>query len=261
MALAGSVTLFTVPLVLGQEEGWPVWGWVCLALSAVLFGVFTAIEARLTRRGGAPLVSGRVLRAPGMGRSLVVITVAMATNGGFLFAVALHLQSGLGFSALRTGLSFAVTALAFGAAGMTWRRLPRPWWSRLLPVGLLLAAAAFVALGLALRGGGQGGALFYAGLLVLGAGLGLAFSSAFTLALGQVAPKDAPDASGLLATCTQLGQLIGVATLGTLYVNRLGPLSGAHASAHAFAVTAVGLTAVAVLGAAAASILGGRRRT
>lgn len=57
IVLAAAVTLFTVPLVLGQEEGWPVWGWVCLGLSAAAFWVFTVIEGRLARRGGAPLVS------------------------------------------------------------------------------------------------------------------------------------------------------------------------------------------------------------
>ena len=265
--LAAAVTLFTVPLVLGQQEGWPVWGWVCLGLSGLLFGLFTVIESRLARRGGAPLVSGRVLRAPGMGRSVVVIMLAMAVNAGFLFAVALHLQSGLGFSALRTGLTFAVTAVAFGGVGLQWRRLPAAWWPWLATVGLSLAALAFAVLGYSLRGGGDGGALLYAGLLVLGAGLALAFSPTFTMALGKVVPQDAADASGLLATVTQLGQLIGVATLGTLFLNRLaagaGPHLSAHVSAHAFGVTSMTLAAVSAAGAVFAVLTArtaGRRR-
>jgi MFS family permease len=257
LALGAAVTLFTVPLVLGQQEGWPVWGWVCLGLSVLLFAAFTVIEARLGRRGGSPLVSPRVLRAPGMARSVTVLALTMAVNAGFLFAVALHLQSGLGFSALRTGLTFAVTAVCFGGAGLTWSRLPNSWWPRLASAGLLLSAASFAAVGLALRGGGHGGPLLYVALLTLGAGLALGFSPTFTLALSKVAPKDAADASGLLATVTQLGQLIGVATLGTLYLNRLSG-AGAHPSAHAFAVTAAALTAVAAVGAVLAV---GRART
>jgi len=93
-------------------------------------------------------------------------------------------------------------------------------------------------------------------LLALGAGLGLAFSPSFTLALGSVAPQDAADASGLLATVTQLGQLVGIATLGTLFLNRLD-VGGPHASAHAFAVTSVALVAVC---AAGALIAAARRR-
>lgn len=55
--LGAAVTLLTVPLVLGQEEGWPLWGWICLAASVVLLAAFVALEARLARGGGAPLVS------------------------------------------------------------------------------------------------------------------------------------------------------------------------------------------------------------
>jgi hypothetical protein len=217
----------------------------------LLFALFMVIESRLARRGGAPLVSSRVLRAPGMLRSVTVIGLTMAVNAGFLFAVALHLQSGLGDSALRTGLTFATCAVTFGGVGLNWRRLPVSWRPWLAPAGLLIAALSFTGLALALRGGGHGGAMLYITLLTLGGGLGLTFSPTLTLALGKVAPQDAADASGLLATVTQLGQLLGIATLGTLYLNRLD-LAGAHASAHAFAVTAAALTAVSLVGAGAA---------
>jgi hypothetical protein len=259
VVLAAAVTLFTVPLVLGEEEGWPVWGWVCLALSAVLFVLFMVLESRLTRRGGAPLVSTRVLRAPGMGRAVAVIALSMSVNAGFLFAIALHLQSGLGYSALRTGLTFVACAVTFGGVGLTWRRLPVAWRPWLATTGLLLAALSYAGLGLALRGGGNGGALTYLALAVLGAGLGLAFSPTITLALGRVAPRDAADASGLLATVTQLGQLVGVATFGTFYLNRLQAAASVHPSAHAIALTFAALTAVSLLGAAVA-VERGRRR-
>jgi hypothetical protein len=173
----------------------------------------------------------------------------MGANAGFLFAVALHLQSGLGFSALRTGLTFAVAAVTFGGIGLTWRMLPLGWRPWLPAAGLVIAGASFAGLGLALRGGGHGGAALYLWLLTLGLGLGLGFSPTLTQALATVAPQDAPDASGFLATVTQLGQLIGVATLGTLFLNQLhGP--GVHASAHAFAVAAAAMTAVCAAGAA-----------
>jgi MFS family permease len=246
--LGAAVTLLTVPLVLGQEEGWPLWGWICLALSAALFALFVVLEARLARRGGAPLVSVRVLRAPGMARSVAVLGLAMAVNAGFLFSFALHLQSGLGESALRTGLTFAAAAVTFGLAGMYWRRLPPRSHSSLASGGLLLAALSLGALGLLLRDGGRHEAGLLLTLAGLGAGLGLAFSPTLTLALGQVVPEDAADASGLLATVTQLGQLLGVATLGTLFLNRLAA-PGPHSSAHALAVTAAALAATALAGA------------
>jgi hypothetical protein len=124
--------------------------------------------------------------------------------------------------------------------------------------GLLVAAASLAGLGLALRGGGDGGAWLYVTLLALGVGLGLAFSPSFTLALGTVAPQDAADASGLLTTVAQLGQLVGVAALGSLFLNRLHGV-GAHASAHAFAETSAALVVVCAVGAVVTGLR--RRRT
>lgn len=51
--LGAAVSLFTVPLVLGQEEDWPLWSWLSLAASVVLFTLFWAYESRPARRGGA----------------------------------------------------------------------------------------------------------------------------------------------------------------------------------------------------------------
>ncbi|GGZ72063.1 hypothetical protein GCM10010389_06570 [Streptomyces echinoruber] len=103
--------------------------------------------------------------------------------------------------------------------------------------------------GLALRDGGDGGAPLFAAFAGAGAGLALAFSPTLTRAPATVRPEDAADASGLLATVTQLGRLIGVAAFGTLFLNRLESLgaSGAYTSAEALlaGMDALALTAVA----------------
>ena len=65
--LSAVVFLLVVPLVLGHEEHWPVWGWVMLAAGALLAGVFTVVQGRIAERGGSPLIHSRVLRAPGLG--------------------------------------------------------------------------------------------------------------------------------------------------------------------------------------------------
>ena len=104
----------------------------------MLAAVFVGVERRMAARGGDPLLNLAVLRAPGLVPGLAAVAVLMITYGGFLFSFALHLQAGLGDSALRAGLTFAPCALVFGACGYFWRRLPRPgitcwprwaaWW-------------------------------------------------------------------------------------------------------------------------------------
>ncbi|GGY20489.1 MFS transporter [Streptomyces tanashiensis] len=250
LLLAAAVSLLTVPLVLGQEQDWPLWSWLSLGGSLVLAVVFGAYESRLARRGGAPLIAPRVLRIPGMGRAVLWIAVSMGVNAGFLFTLTLHLQGGLGHSALRAGLTFGPAAVVFGAVGLTWRRWPARLHRALVPAGFLLGGAALLAVGGLLGDGGTGGWGLYPALGAVGAGISLAFSPALTGALATVRPEDAADASGLLATVTQLGQLVGVAAFGTVFLGRYAG-SGAQDSADALWVTVLALAAASVVGAVA----------
>jgi MFS family permease len=247
--LSAAVLLFVLPLVLGHEEHWPAWCWAALAASTVMFGAFVLVERRLAAHGGAPLVSGRVLRAPGLLLGAAALFVAMINYGGYLFAFALHLQSGLGESAQHAGLAFAPAAIGFAITGLTWRALPARLHGPMIPFGLVVAALGYLLLAPILRGGGTGGVPMEFDLLLVGLALGLAFSPMLTVALTHVPLPDAADASGVLVTVFQLGQVVGVATLGTTYLS-LVHRPGAHASAHAIAVTLVVL-AISALAAAA----------
>jgi MFS family permease len=258
LTLSAAVLLFVVPLVLGHEEHWPLWGWICLGMSVAAFAGFVAVERRLVARGGAPLVSGRVLRAPGLMFGAAALFVALANYGGFLFSFALHLQGGLGESPQRAGLAFAPAAVGFAITGLTWRRLPTRWHGPMIPAGLVVAAAAYLLLAPILHGGGRGGAVLEIDLFVLGLALGIAFSPMITVALTHVPLADAADASGVLVTVFQLGQVVGIATLGTTYLSLVhGP--GAHESAHAISATFVALAAAAVVAAGFATVLVRRR--
>ncbi|GAA3141483.1 MFS transporter [Streptomyces rectiviolaceus] len=249
--LGAVVSLLTVPLVLGQQEGWPLWSWLSLGSAAVLFALFCAYESRLARGGGAPLIAPRVLRMPGMGLAVFRIAAVMAVNAGFLFVLTLHVQGGLGYSALRAGLTFAPTAVVFGVVGLTWRHWPAAVQRALIPGGFALTAVSAVAVGLLLRDGGEGGLWLYAAFVGIGAGLSLGFSPTLTRALSAVRPEDAADASGLLSTVAQLGQLLGVACFGALFLNRLESQGapGAYSSADALLVCVYALAGAAALGA------------
>lgn len=246
--LAAAVTLLTVPLVLGHEYDWPLWTWLSLGGSVPVLGAFGVHESRLARRGGAPLIAPGVLRHPGMGVAVLRIALATGVNAGFLFVLTLHLQGGLGHSALRAGLTFAPAAVTFGIVGLTWRR--RPAWAAplLVPGGFLLAAVAALAVGGVLADGTGGGRALLPALGAMGVGLSLAFSPVLTGALATVRPEDAADAGGLLATVTQLGQLVGVAAFGALFLGRAAG-GGPGPSADALWATALALAAASGAGA------------
>jgi hypothetical protein len=184
---------------------------------------------------------------------------------GFLFALTLHLQEGLGDSALRAALTFAPTGVAFAAVSLSWRRLPARTHHAVSITGFAAYAVALLGLAAALRGGGAGGAGLYLALILLGAASAAAFSPLMTRALVRVPVEHAADASGLIVTTIQLAIVTGVATFGTLYLTLAGQLPGrGHAladslrlvSAHAVSVTGVVLAATIACGAVWAALAG-----
>ncbi|MEW9529732.1 MFS transporter [Microbispora sp. NPDC049125] len=249
VTLSLTVCLLVVPLVLGHEEDWPVWGWVSMGASVVTFGAFLLIE----RRASHPLVPGRLLRTPGVALAAAAVFLVMAVYGGYLFSMALHLQGGLGDSALRAGCLFIPAAGAFALVSLNWKRLPARLHRPMIVVAALVTAAGELALAATLSGGGHGEPLLEITFFLIGAGMAGTFSPLMAVALAHVPPGEAADASGLMAMMLQLGQVVGVAAFGTLFLS-LTP------SAHAITVTAACLAATSVAaGAFAVPLL--RRRT
>ncbi len=236
VSLAAAVSLLVVPLVLGHEQGWPAWTFGSLALSVVAIVVFALIERSVERSGGAPLISERVLRAPGLPAALIAIVLALAAYGGFLFTFTQHLQGGLRDTALQAGITFVPLAAGFALSSLNWRRLPARWHQLVIPAGCVIAAFGYLLVGLSIADGGTGGALLPVALFIGGFGQGMAASPILTVALAKVAPEDAPDASGVMTTIIQLGLVFGVATFGSVFLTE-AVVPGVHPTASAIALT------------------------
>jgi MFS family permease len=266
VTLSPAVFALVLPLVLGQSEHWPAWGWALLGGSAVLVAVFVAVERRVTARGGSPIVPGHVLRLRGFAPALAALFLTMAVFGGFFFSFAVHLQGGLGDSALRAGLTFSPAAAAFALVSLNWRRLPDSLHEMLIVAGFVVSAASLLGIAALDRGGSRGGVAIYLVAAGFGAGMAAAYSPLLTRMLLVVPVSHAPDATGVIITVVQLALVVGVATYGTLYLNLAGslPLGGVGSfrflSAHALAVTCVALAGGALAGGALAALRAARVR-
>ena len=254
----------------GQPEHWPVWGWICLGASVVLFGQFAIVERRVEAHGGSPLIPGRVLSLPGVTMGVTALFVTMAVFGGFFFALALHLQGGLGHPYhCGPGSSSPLPRPPSRWSASTGSGCPGAGTVPLIIAGFAAYTAGLLCAAGLLHGGGTGGVLLYLALALIGAGMAAAFSPLMTAVLMRVPVADAADATGVVVTVNQLAIVIGVATFGTLYLNQAGPLPGSPAqhaaftlvSAHAVSVTFVVLAAAAVAGGvlALARMLAARR--
>jgi hypothetical protein len=94
-------------------------------------------------------------------------------------------------------------------------------------------------------------------LTAAGLGLGLSVGPLLTQALAHVPAERAADASGLLTTTVQFGQLMGVAILGSVYLSRAAvhpalTMASSAAASSAMAVTAGLLAVLSVAGLPAA---------
>jgi MFS family permease len=254
---APAVCLLVLPLMLGHQENWPAWSLCCIGGGLALVPVFVYVERIVAARGGHPLLVVSVFRSPGLVPGLATMTLLMVTYGGFLFSFAIHLQEGLGDSALRAGLTCAPCGAAFGLCGYFWRRLPSPWHPYLTVCGAAIGACGFAAVALLLRSGGSGGPWLQLFLVVVGGSLAMAFSPLVTHALVWVPPHSAADASGLLTTAIQLSQAVGVAVYGSVFLTldarhggRISVIAG-----HALFVTLAWVAVTLACGAATAAPL------
>jgi MFS family permease len=204
-----AVLAIVLPLVLGHQLGWPAWTIASLAAGALLAVVFVRTQRRAERRRVLPLLDLRVLHNRGLRGGLAALLLSQVGYGSLLFVFTLYLQLHQHESALRAGLTYLPLSVTFGVVSFCWRRLPPRVHGLLAPGGLLVTGAGCLLLT----------SFSYAGLTLAGIGLGLAVSPLFTRSLADVPPDQAADASGLLTTTVQLGQLTGIACVGSLYLS------------------------------------------
>jgi EmrB/QacA subfamily drug resistance transporter len=165
-----------------------------------------------------------------------VRTVAGANAVGFLlgavifanfFLLTLYVQDVLGYSPIRTGLTFLATAgtavLAAGVAqALTTKLGPKP----IIIVGLSLLTAAMVWY-TQVPVHGKFASDLLPGYLLVGVGIAFAFVPVSIAALAGVAEREAGLASGLINTSQQIGGAIGTAVASTVFASHLKSLAGA----------------------------------
>ncbi|MCE0447312.1 hypothetical protein LT493_32540 [Streptomyces tricolor] len=153
-AQRGPLFLLVLPLIQGQEAGWPAWVWACFAGSAVAFGLFVAIERSLERRDADPLVPLTLFKA-----ALVLAPDSSSSSPlyaliySYYLALSVTMQQGLGLSALGAGLVQA-PASPRSSCSAWWRAgSSRKYGRRVLEVRAIILAIGYLATGILLVSG------------------------------------------------------------------------------------------------------------
>lgn len=216
--IIAALVAMVLPLIQGPSQGWPLWTWLSLATAAVLLVVFARYQTRLAARGASPLVDPDLFRERSFRVGVVVALIYQMSVASFFLFLALYLQQGRHLSPLTSGLLF----LAIGAPYLLTSKLSEQLAARLgrqvITVGAVTQALGFLLL---IPATTESIALLIPGLIVVGAGMGLAMVPLPGTVLARVSVQHAASAGGVLTTANQVGGALGIAVVGILFYNHL----------------------------------------
>jgi EmrB/QacA subfamily drug resistance transporter len=217
---AGMVTLSIglLALLFALQQA-PEWGWGdvrvigCLVLAAGLIAAFVVVERRM---GASALVPGDVMRSS----QFTAACIATALIAPVIFVGPLYLpqymQKILGFSPFNSGLGL----LPLMIVGSVLSFMGGPLYDRLGAKLMVSAGALCMAIGpllLSFVGPGAGYVALVPGMVFIGLGLGLFFSSVTTAGIQSLDPSRSSLAGGIVYMFQLAGGPIGLG-LATMFV-------------------------------------------
>ena len=228
--------------------------WSAPALAELVAGVavlagFGWQQRRGAQRGRDSLITVSLFSSRGFVAALVCLALFFAVLNGLMLVVVLQLQLGLHADVLTASLSLLPWSIGMGMSALLAGRYLYPrYGTNIVFAGLGLLLAGIV--GTVVAPTGYPWPLLGA-LGVAGLGVGLFTTPLFTVALRNVRPHETGSAAGLLNAVQELGATLGVAVLGTTFLQ--------GSARHAFTVAAglVVLTGIS----AAVMVRGARRRS
>jgi EmrB/QacA subfamily drug resistance transporter len=233
--LAGAFTItlslmIAVYAVVGAEKaGWTSPATLALLAAAVaLLVLFIALEARVAD----PMVPLRLFRSRKVSAANVVAVLWAAAMFAWFFVAALFMQIVLRYTPLEVGLAFLPANLIMAACslGISAHLVIRFGLRWPLVAGLGCAALGLLLFALA-PADGRFLPHILPGMILLGAGAGIAFNPVLMAAMGDVEPSEAGLASGVVNTAFMMGGSLGLAVLASVAASRTASLAAAGTSA------------------------------
>ena len=205
--------LVVYSIIEAPTQGWDS-GRTLAGLAAGLVVILGFLAWELTRR--QPLLDPRLFRLRGFSTGTLTITVQFFGFFGFIFLIVQYLQLVLGRSALVAALSVAPMAVVMmpSARGLAPRVVARVGTRPVMAGGLLLVAAGFAVL--ARLDAASSYLPLLCGLVLLGAGMGLAMTPATSSITDALPPAQQGVGSAVNDLARELGAALGIAVLGSI---------------------------------------------
>ncbi|MEV7613881.1 MFS transporter [Streptomyces sp. NPDC089799] len=215
-----AMVMLIYPLTQGRENDWPLWGFVCMGAVPLVIAGFIVYEKRKAERDGSPLVELSLFKVKSFAAGIAVqLTFGIAT-GIFFFVWTLMMQLGLGWSALRSGLTGIPFSISVSlAAGISVQKLVPRFGRKVLQTGALAMVAGLLLYIWESQHYGMEISSWQMAppLIVLGIGMGLIVAPLTDTVLSEVPREHAGSASGLINTTNQMGNALGLALTSVVF--------------------------------------------
>ena len=215
--------LLLLPLIQGQEAGWPLWTFISLAASIIGFGIFTIQQRWVISRNRTPLVDPDIFKSRTYNLGLAGIFTFFAGFTGVYLIITLFLQIGQGYSARGAGIANIAIALGTAVGGaLSGAVLADKFGTRVLQFGAVAQIVGALLLFFALPDMQSFNFWHIApGMFVSGFGTGLVVAALFDAILLAIKDQLVGSASGVLSAVQSIASSVGVAIFGTIFFNKV----------------------------------------
>jgi EmrB/QacA subfamily drug resistance transporter len=217
--LAGSLVAILVPLIQGQQEGWPLWTWVSIIGGLLLLVAFAFWERRVAARGVIPLVPPHLFSHPSFTGGTILALVYFAAFTSIFFTISLLWQGGLQHSALESGLVSVPFAIGNIIGASQSDRVASRLGRGVLQIGTALVSIGLISLWLVLllvTTTDLTSWMLLGPLAVAGLGSGFFIAPNARFIVATVDRSEAGAASGVIGTSQRIGAAIGIAVIGSV---------------------------------------------
>jgi EmrB/QacA subfamily drug resistance transporter len=203
-------------ITFGLIEG-PVRHWSGAALIPLLLGfVMAAVFAWYEKKTDDPMVPLSLFKSRNFSGSNVMTFAMYGALSGFMFALIIYLQTKMGYSAIKAGISFLpVTVLLLLLSGRVGGLATKYGPRTFMTVGPILAGIGIFSL-LNLKPGDDYLTFLLPRVILFGIGLSLMVAPLTTTVMTSVKEEDSGIASAINNVLSRIGGLIVVALLGLL---------------------------------------------
>jgi len=221
--IIASSGLLLLPLIQGQEAGWPLWTFISLGASFIGFVIFSLQQRWVISRKRTPLVDPDIFKARTYNLGLAGIFIFFAGFTGVYLIITLFLQIGEGYSARGAGIANIAIALGTAIGGaLSGAVLADKFGTRVLQLGAVAQITGAVLLFASLPNMQSFHFWHIApGMLVSGFGTGLVVAALFDAILLAIKDELVGSASGVLSAIQSIGSSVGVAIFGTFFFNQV----------------------------------------